>query len=85
MWIMGNLHHVDCVDYGYTGLWVSGLWIHWIMGTLEHVDYDVSIYYGYFGPCGYVDCVAPQNALAFIPCWLITSSILNQFQKFWSH
>ena len=39
--IMSTLDHLDCVDYGY-----SGLWIQWIMGTLDHVD---CVDYGYSG------------------------------------
>ena len=36
MWITGTLDHVDCVDYGYSGLWV--LWIMWIMDTVDCGD-----------------------------------------------
>ena len=37
---MGTLNHVDCVDYGYSGLWrLCGLWIQWIMYTVDCRDF----------------------------------------------
>ena len=76
------MYTVDCGDYGYFR--PCGLWIEWIMYTVDYGDY---VDYWYFGPCGlcglwmhrglcglwihWIMCVAPQNALAFIPCLLM--------------
>ena len=70
-WLIGIMYTVACGDYGYFR--PCGLWIEWIMYTVDYGDY---VDYWYFGPCGLCGLwmhrglcgVAPQNALAFIPC-----------------